>query len=219
MFLSEHIHEIHRVPSSEYNLPLDFASQHEILPPQEGRLRNFLLKVGFCKTSAPETGFCWPTHLGALGLFFKNSFQICSMLIKALTSLVDGDHLYSGLLPPWPLSEKHFTDAHFQLWLTNFIAIALAQPLVFYSGFKSSTFSPTFYSSRGVRVALQSRPCGEKSIVEAIACWFPNRQELRHLHWSQHGCASQVISYASLRTVFSHYGRICVFLKNLTSET
>lgn len=43
---------------------------------------------------------------------------------------------------PWPSSEEHFTDAHFQLLLTNFIVIARELPLVLYSGFKSSTFSP-----------------------------------------------------------------------------
>lgn len=73
---------------------------------------------------------------------------------------------------PQPSSEKCFTDARFQLLLTGFIAMARGLPLVFFSGFKSSTISLTFHAL-AVRTRFSKAVlAGGKSIPKQLPADF-----------------------------------------------
>ena len=126
--------------------------------------------------------------LRSFKVIFKNCFQICWVLIKAWECLVKLGHLYS-VLPHSPHMKNTYI-CPFSTVAYKLHSNCSELPLVFYSGLKSSAFSPVFDNSRCVRTAFQSSSRREKSIADTIAFWSPNHQKRRHLPGFQQGCAS-----------------------------
>ena len=125
--------------------------------------------------------------LRSFKVIFKNRFQICRVLIKAWECLVKLGHLDS-VLPHNPHLKNTYTRP-FSTVAYKLHSTCSELPSVFYSGFKSSTFSPVFDDSRCVHTAFQGSSHGEKSIADTIAFWSPNHQKRRHLTGFQQGCA------------------------------